>query len=232
MLESILKYQEIESNILAAENELSKSKEREKAAEMQQVLKAGHSKLLSLEKTAEKVNAKYQKATEKYAEFIKKLEALEKELATADESKLALYEKAYKDFSAISNSLEKEIAAIYTEIQQINSEYEAIMKKSKTDREKFDKYKAAYNVQKAEKEPLIAGLKASLEKEKKKIDDKLFKIYAQKREGRIFPVFVALASNKCGGCRMEISASKLGAMKSNTYGVIECENCGRFIYSK
>lgn len=232
MLENILKYQEIESNIIAAENELSKSTEREKAAQMQQVLKSGHGKLLSLEKTAAVVNAKYKKATEKYNQFNEKLANLEKELETADDAKLALYEKAYKDFSAISASLEKEIAAIYAEIQQISSEYENIIKKSKTDREKFDKYKAAYNKIKSEKEPLIEGLKTSLAQEKKKVDDKLFKIYMQKREGKIFPVFAALNANKCGGCRMEISASKLGSMKSNPYGVIECENCGRFIYSK
>ena len=204
MLEQILKYQETEANILAAENELSKSKEREKAAEMQQVLKAGHARLLTLEKTAATVNDKYKKASDKYAEFAKKLDSLEKELASADETKLALYEKAYKDFSAISNALEKEISAIYAEIQQINNEYENIIKKSKTDREKFDKYKAAYNKIKAEKEPLIAGLKAELETQKKKVDEKLLKIYLQKREGKIFPVFVALNANKCGGCRMEI----------------------------
>jgi len=232
MLESILKYQETEANILAAENELSKSKEREKAAEMQQVLKAGHARLLALEKTAAAVNSKYKKASDKYAEFTKKLETLEKELSEADESKLALYEKAYKDFSAVSNALEKEIAAIYAEIQQINGEYENIIKKSKTDREKFDKYKAAYNKIKAEKEPLIEGLKADLDAQKKAIDEKLFKVYSQKREGKIFPVFVAINQNKCGGCRMEISASKLGAMKTNSYGVIECENCGRLNFKK
>lgn len=232
MLQSILKYQEIESNIIASETELAKSKEREKATEMQQVLKAGHARLLSLEKTAEKVRMRYKKASDKYAEFTKKLESLEKELENADDGKLELYEKAYKDFSAISNALEKEIAVIYSEIQQINLEYENIIKKSKTDREKFDKYKAAYNKIKSEKEPLIEALKTSLVEQKKQIDDKLFKIYSQKREGKIFPVFVALAVNKCGGCRMEISASKLGAMKTNTYGIIECENCGRFIYNK
>ena len=232
MLEAILKYQEIEANILAVETELSKSKERENASKMQQLLKNGREKILNLEKLAQKINEKYNKATEKYALFTKKLESLEKELLSADESKVALYEKAYKDFSAISSALEKEIAAIYAEIQNVTHDYEDIIKKSKTDREKFDKYKAAYDKQKAEKEPVLLELKAELEKQKKAINEKLFKIYAQKREGKLFPVYVALAANKCGGCRMEISASKLGDMKSNEYGVIECENCGRFIYKK
>lgn len=232
MLENILKYQETEANIVAAENELSKSKEREKAAEMQQTLKNNHSRLLSLEKSAATVNEKYKKASDKYAQFVAKLDALEKEISQADETKTALYEKAYKDFSSVSAVLEKEIAAIYAEIQQINQEYENIIKKSKTDREKFDKYKAAFNKIKAQKEPEIAAMKENLEAQKKSIDEKLFKVYNQKRESKIFPVFVEINANKCGGCRMEISASKLGSMKSNAYGVIECENCGRLNFKK
>ena len=35
MLENILKYQEIEGNLIAEENDLLKSKDREKAAEIQ-----------------------------------------------------------------------------------------------------------------------------------------------------------------------------------------------------
>lgn len=232
MLENILKYQEIEGKLVAEESELLKSKDREKVAEISQTLKNQHAKILTLEKQAEKVNDSYKKAVAKYEEFLKKLEALEKEMESADSSKIAVYEKAYKDFSAIANALEKDIANIYTHIQQISKEYEDIIKKSKADREKFDKYKALFAKLKAEKEPLIEDLKNQLQESKNKIDSKILNIYLQKREAKKFPVFVALISNKCGGCRMEISASKLGQMKTNEYGVIECENCGRFIYKK
>ena len=232
MIEKILDYQKTEAELIALESELSKSTDREKAVEIQQNMKNQHARLLSLEKMAEKVNGSYKKAVEKYEEYMKKLEALEKELAAADEGKVAVYEKAYKDFVAVSNSLEKEIAQMYTQVQQINREYEEIIKKSKTDREKFDKFRNAYAKLKAEKEPKIEALKAKLKDMKKDIDAKLFEKYAQKREGKHFPVFVALAANKCGGCRMEISASKLSSMKTNQYGVIECENCGRYIYQK
>lgn len=232
MLENILRYQEIESGLISEENELLKSKDREKAAEIQQTLKNQHSRLISLENQAAKVNDSYKKATEKYNEFLKKLESLEKEMDSADQSKTAIYEKAYKDFSAVANTLEKDIANIYTLIQQISREYEEIIKKSKTEREKFDKYKASYAKLKAEKEPKIADAKQKLVEQAKLIDSKLMSKYTQKRDSKMFPVFVALVSNKCGGCRMEISASKLGQMNTNQYGVIECENCGRYIYKK
>ena len=232
MLENILKYQEIEGKLVAEESELLKSNDREKASEISQSLKNQHTKLLTLENQAQKVNDSYKKATAKYEEFLKKLESLEKEMENADSSKTAIYEKAYKDFASIANTLEKDIATIYNHIQQISKEYEEIIKKSKSDREKFDKYKAAFAKLKADKEPKIEDLKKKLQETKEKVDSKLLNIYLQKRETKKFPVFVALIANKCGGCRMEISASKLGQMKTNDYGVIECENCGRLIYNK
>lgn len=232
MLENILEYQEIEGNLVAEESELLKSKDREKAAEIQQALKNQHSRLIALETQAQKVNDSYKKAIAKYEEFLKKLETLEKEMEAADSSKTAIYEKAYKDFASIANTLEKDIANIYNHIQQISKEYEEIIKKSKSDREKFDKFKSAFAKLKAEKEPKIEELNKKLQIAKNKVDSKLLNIYLQKRETKKFPVFVALIANKCGGCRMEISASKLGQMKTNEYGVIECENCGRLIYNK
>ena len=232
MLENILEYQEIEGKLVAEENELLKSKDREKVAEISQLLKNQHARILTLEAQAQKVNDSYKKATAKYEEFLKKLEVLEKEMESADASKIAIYEKAYKDFASVANTLEKDIANIYNHIQQISKEYEEIIKKSKSDREKFDKCKASFAKLKAEKEPKIEELKSKLQTAKSKLDQKLLNVYLQKREAKKFPVFVALISNKCGGCRMEISASKLGQMKTNDYGVIECENCGRLIYNK
>ena len=43
-------------------------------------------------------------------------------------------------------------------------------------------------------------------------------------------VFVLEINGKCGGCRMEISAQKKAILKAE--GRIECENCGRIIYTK
>ena len=232
MFDKILEYQKIEGNVLKLEGELAKSADREKAAEIQQELKSFHARLVVLENNAKQVNDAYSKAIKKYQEYNEKLAELEKQVESIDESKVDLYEKAYKDFANIAVGLEKEIAKMHNEIQQISHEYEEIIKKSKVDREKFDKYKAAYTKLKLELEPKINEGRAELAKIQKEIEAKLFQKYLQKRENRIFPVFVALTDNKCGGCRMEISASKLGAMKNNEFGVIECENCGRIIYNK
>ena len=232
MFKKILEYQKIESDIVALETELSKSGDREKAAQIQQSLKNQHSRLIVLETNAKRVNDSYSKAIAKYEEYNKKLEELEKQVSVVDSDKVELYEKAYKDFAAVANALEKEITKMHGEIQSISREYEEIIKKSKSDREKFDKYKATYSKLKATIEPQIEDAKKKLAAVQKEIDAKLLAKYNQKRDGRIFPVFVRLNVNKCGGCRVEIPASKMGEMKTNEFGVIECENCGRYIYSE
>lgn len=232
MFEKILAYQKLEGETIKLENELAKSSDREKASQIQQELKNYHSRLLKLEEHAKRVNAAYSLAIKKYQEFGEKLAELEKQVEAAPEGKSEFFEKAYKDFASISAGLEKEIAKLHNDIQQISHEYEDIIKKSKIGREKFDGYKAKYTKLKSELEPKIVQNKAALAKTQKEIEAKLMQKYLQKRENRIFPVFVPLSDNKCGGCRMEISASKLGAMKNNDFGVIECENCGRIIYTK
>lgn len=232
MFDKILEYQKTEGAIIKLENELAKSSDREKAGEIQRELKNYHSRLLVLEENAKRVNAAYALAIKKYQEYNEKLAELEKQVEQASAEKADFYEKAYKDFLNIASGLEKEIAKMHNDIQQISHEYEEIIKKSKIGREKFDGHKEKYTKLKNEVEPKIAELKVNLAKIQKEIDGKLYQKYIQKRENRIFPVFVALSDNKCGGCRMEISASKLGAMKNNEFGVIECENCGRIIYTK
>lgn len=232
MIEKILEYQQTEKSLLDLEREVHESSDRKKALELKDVMQAEYSKLVALEKSAARVSAAYNKASQKYSEYMKKLEELEKELESADESKVAVYEKAYKDFFAVANSLEKEITAMYTEVQRVSREYEELIKKSKAYKEQYEKYKNAFAKLKADKEPKIEELKTKLQSMKKNIDEKLYQMYTQKRESKKFPVFVALAGKKCGGCQMEVSTSKLSAMNTNSYGLIECENCGRYIYKK
>ena len=61
MIEKVLEYQKVESELIKTEIELSKSKDKEKALEIQQVLKNQQARLVALEKSAQKVNASYKK---------------------------------------------------------------------------------------------------------------------------------------------------------------------------
>ena len=134
MFGKILEYQKIEALVIRLENELLKSSDREKASEIQKELKNFHSRLVVLEDGAKRVNSAYTLAIKKYQEYNEKLAELEKQVETVSDDKVDLYEKAYKDFVNIANGLEKEIAKMHNEIQQISHEYEEIMKRSRLGR--------------------------------------------------------------------------------------------------
>ena len=171
MLEKMLEYQKEEGKCISLENELLKSKDKENASKMQQILKKQHSDLVALENSAKKINDVYNSAINKYEEYSKKLVTLEKQLEEANSDNAEALEKMYNDFVAVGASLEKSISKIYVEIQEINKEYEDIIKKSKTDRKKFDTYKLAYTALKSQKEPQIAKCREimeSLEKSSKR----------------------------------------------------------------
>lgn len=230
MLKNIIEYQLEETKLIKLENELTKSTAREKASKIQQVLKSQQSELISLENLAKKTNENFNNALKKYEEYMKKLEQLEKEIANAEPEKSELYEKMYKNFVSVGSTLEKDIVKIKNEVKKISENYEEIIKKSKTLRDEFDKNFSVYKKLKDANEPKIEALKEKLAGLEKNIDSKLMTLYKQKRDGHTFPVFSPLLDKKCGGCRMDVSASKLEQMKANEHGMIECENCGRYVY--
>ena len=118
MLDKIIEYQNLDSEIVSLENKLYRSADRERASEIQKSLKNQHSRLVALENSAAKANQSYKKASEKYEEYSKKLVELEKQLETADEKQIGLYEKAYRDFSSISSTLERDVTNLYTEMRR------------------------------------------------------------------------------------------------------------------
>ena len=59
----MLEYQKIDAEIIKLENELANSKDKSKASEIQELLKNQKARLISLEKAAERANARYKKAT-------------------------------------------------------------------------------------------------------------------------------------------------------------------------
>jgi len=93
----------------------------------------------------------------------------------------------------------------------------------------LEKSKTEFGVAKAETEQKIAGIRAELAELEKTADKTLLQKYKQKRNEKA-NVFVLEINGKCGGCRMEISAEKKAKLKAD--GRIECENCGRIIYTK
>ncbi len=226
MTQEILKYQEIDGKLKKLESELSNLPERKKAAEMQNHLKEGQIRLEKVETNAQKTMENFNKAKAYYNELMVKIEALSKTIETADLDKIRELQHSKNNFYQMIEKLEKELSKINTQLTIVNNEYNTIIKNAKIAKTNLEDCRQKFADAKQKLEPQINSLKVELTEAGKKVDKKLLEKYLQKRESK-FPVIVKNINGTCGGCRMAISASKMGEFKDNGY--IECENCGRFI---
>ncbi len=197
---------------------------------MQQYLKDGQAKLLKVEAAAANLTAQYEKAVMYYNDFVAKLELLTKSVEAAGLDKMTELESKINAFIAKSETLENNIAGLANKVAQVNKDFEVIWNNAKKAKHNLEVYKANYLKEKERLEPEIAKLTNELAVQKTKVDAVLLKKYNAKSDGKMFPIFVAETSGKCGGCSLDISASRLSDLKNK--GVIECENCGRLIYKK
>ena len=76
----------------------------------------------------------------------------------------------------------------------------------------------------------MAAVEEELKGLAKDIPAALLGKYQTKRSERIFPILCEIKGDRCAKCGMELSLA--GKEKLAKEGVVECENCHRFLYKK
>ena len=230
-MKNMLKYQEVDNEIVRLENELKQSAERKNAAKMQQVLKDCQTKLIELNEKSKALIAEFEQYKQVFKQMADNLEVVSKNLDKTDDKKIdGLIEAG----DAISNNLmrlEKKIATVAKACENVQSEYANIRKSGAQAKESLKKSKEKFTSLKEDTDKKIAELKKQLETLEKSVDKHLLTKYKSKRTDMV-NVFVPELNGTCGRCRMQISAVKKAKLKAD--GMIECdnENCGRIIYTK
>lgn len=228
-MKNILKYQELDNEIVRLENDLKQNSERKNIVKMQQLLKDCQTKLLELNEKSKKLFQEFENYTSVFNQMTENLEVVGKNLDKKDEKKI---DGLIDANDAITNNLmrlEKKISSIISECDSVQNEYNNIMKSARQAKASGQKSKENFANAKADIDAKIAEIQKELEKLEKVVDKQLLAKYKHKRAERS-NVFVPDLNGTCGGCRMEISASKKSKLKAD--GMIECENCGRIIYTK
>ena len=194
---------------------------------MQQYLKDTQVKLASLEANSKALNAQYEKAVAVFNEFATKLDKLAKEVegavGDADE-----YKELIKKFSEDAEKLDAHISTLAGRINAVARDATALVRNAGVAKNNMMVYKVAYEKEKAKLEPEINKLKEQLNAQKALVKPELMAKYQAKAGGKFSDVFVSEFNGNCKRCGMNIPASKMASLKNN--GIIECENCGRYIY--
>lgn len=225
-MQELLKYQEIDAKLRKLNGELAQNENRKKAAQMQQYLKDTQTKLFELDGAAQGAIKALENIKKDINAVVEKLESVA--VQGEDAESLAAKEEEVLKLAEKLSRLERDLNNAQNKLVSINKEFETLMKNAKTARGNFNFYRQELDKAKAEVEPKIKALVDELNAQKKKVNPEFLNKYLSKQEGKVFPIFVELKNNRCGGCRMEVPAGKLKDL--NTKHILECENCGRIIY--
>lgn len=176
--------------------------------------------------------AKYKERVEKLKDRID-LESGELETIRNDEESTGEeMTELRKDIEKLSKEIAqviREVKRIQAEVEKTKEEYQKTNLVARNAKKEFDQIKITVDKEKADSADAIKAIDAELSKIEKGIDAELFKKYQKGRQHYAVPV-VPVIGGKCSGCNMSLPMVMLKKLNSRD-AVIECENCGRILYS-
>lgn len=228
-IKKILEYQEKDRKVINLERDLDSSEDKKIYQSMQNVAKDAQARSASLDKTAEDVVRDYNNLKKAFEDNQKLLDNLEKkDLDSLDEKGIQDLKELTNKIVSNLNYLEKKIMAQADSVKKILDEFDNTKKRYGMAKAKHSEHKQKFEVEKQKLEPEIQKLQSELASLEKGIDKDLLSRYKAKRTDKFFPIFVPLRGSSCGGCMMELSVAQIEKLKKN--GILECENCRRYIY--
>jgi predicted nucleic acid-binding Zn-ribbon protein len=231
-IESLLKYQKVDEELFRVEQKLSNSQYKKKANELAAVAKKAQNRSTELETEAEKIIAEIAEIKEKVDFNKSKADEIAsrniEDISVEELDKLgAVKSKVLSNL----NILEKMLQKCAESINHILAEFNKTKKVYDDARNGYAVCKQKIDEETKLLEPEKEKIKKQLAAIEKEVEPNLLAEYKKKRNDNIFPVIVPLENkNFCGRCRMELPKVAISRIKET--GVITCEHCKRFVYTK
>ncbi|MDD4816083.1 MAG: C4-type zinc ribbon domain-containing protein [Clostridia bacterium] len=228
-IKKILDYQTKDFEIIKLERTLNESADKKILDNLVELVKESQNTSAMLEKEAEETLLQYNNMKKNYEDNIKTYETLNrKEVDKLTENEINDIMKLANNISTNLNILEKKLLQQADKINAILADFDNTKKRYNIAREKHKIHKEKFNTQLETIQPQINALAQELKEMEKSIEPKVLNRYKAKRQDKLFPIFVAVNSNSCGGCMMELPSGQIEKLKKD--GFLECENCNRIIY--
>ncbi len=231
MVNDILKYQELDGQLIQLDREITNSSERNSMNSLVKYLKEAQSKIVSLETLSANLLSEYDLQKKEYEKLLKDVTKLSK---TSIEKKEA---NELNDIVSNINSiaselfnLEKKLNNIAGTIKEVLKDFEITKSNAWRARTKHKETKEKFNKMVGDAEPKKQTLKTEMAKLEKKIPADVFTKYKNVKHDNIFPVFVPVQNKTCSGCRIAIPSGKLDKLKTTQF--MQCEQCGRVLYTE
>ncbi len=230
-IDTILKYQQLDLDLMKLENELLNSQAAKEFNFSKNTQKNAQELLLKLNKDAADVIAQMETFISQHSLLIKQLQEAESaEADIKDVNAADFFIRNVEKLSSMLLALSRDVSKLSSRIVDINSQRDKAMTAGRDATKNLTTQKDAYEAEKARLLPQAAQLQKDRADIEKSLDDTFISHYKRLRQQKKTPPVVALlGANSCGGCFMEMAVDAIGKLKSDG-DIIECPNCGRLIY--
>ena len=231
-IEQLLKYQQEDEKLIRLEQEASSSEERKAYVQAKNFMSKAPEKLDQIDAKAaelERMAARLSAAYQELEEALKDFDSLD-EMVKEEGANVAFYKKSALSLQDKIKSLKGEISSLTAAVKAVDEEYKSLKKKVIAMQKQYKESHAVYTAYKEQKKKEMAVVEEELKKLAKDIDPQVFSKYQTKRSERIFPIMCEVKADRCSKCGIELSLAGKEAISSG--GVVECENCHRFLYKK
>ena len=128
------------------------------------------------------------------------------------------------------NSVRKELSDAMAYLEKASAEYKETYTKAGRAKKEYDAVRAACEAEAQEAKPEREKAAAEAAKLRALVDPALLKRYDAIHANHARPM-ATVENSQCSGCRMSLPTAIVKKVASGS-GIVECENCGRILYSK
>lgn len=196
-------------------------------------LKNQQQNIIKLNNDIDKENHIYNRIFHEFENANKVLEEegglLDREDATSLKSLDQIEKKILETEEKLQES-KKELAQLLKDMDSLNKRLQGVTSRLRKGKKDYDKVKKEYDISMKDIDAKHDALKSERDIIKKKIDSTLLKRYETKKNSHSV-VMAEIKQDRCGGCNMSLASLVVQNVKSKTR-IIECENCGRILYTR
>ncbi|MBQ3047552.1 MAG: hypothetical protein IJD48_00875 [Clostridia bacterium] len=229
MFENIIEYQKFDGKILSLKRDFENCTDKKTLNKVVSLVKDAQAKLIELENKAKAALADFEQNKKNYNEVYDQLKSLNKlDVSKFDEKAAQAELDKINKLTQTLSAMERSLSYQAENVSNIIKSFDACRNNIIAYKQKYKERKEKVDALQSKLLPEIEQIKKQMLALEKKIDANLLAKYKHLRQDKIFPVFVPLNSNACGGCSMALPAALMNKLKEDGY--LECEQCRRYIY--
>lgn len=230
-MNAVLEIQKLEGTKRKLQANLNNSKEAKLLAEFTKVMKEGKQFVENVSEVASEMVKEYNEIEKKYNNYLAKAEITEKQ--SIEKSNLESLDMLVDSTSSLASDcsfMEQRMRELTEKSTKLLNDYTVAMNQLKDTKQKVNTLKQITLKMEENLKPQLEEIDNQILDLEKKASKEDLEVYKKMLNDNIFPVFVSLNGNRCGGCQMELPLSLVEKLKLK--GRLHCEECRRIILDK